>query len=352
MPALLQGNRLSRWFSGIGCIRLTDNQDGGRKKRSKPENNLSYERRSGCQGRRRQEENEEDREPRPPGKLERLQKILSQAGVASRRHAEEMIVAGRVMVNGQVITQLGAKADAAQDHIRVDGKLLQGAERHRYFVLNKPRGYVTTVSDPEGRPTVMEFFAKMGERLYPVGRLDYLSEGLLLVTNDGALANQLTRASLGVEKPTSSRLPVNPRRKNWTYCAAAWRSSAALRGRLRCALPRRRFGRFARATTPGTKWCSPRGAIVNYARCSLPSALCREDPPRGYGPLVLDVEPGKLRELAPEELTVLRLTADGQDKTAPVEDREDAAQRSRPDRRRTRHPAAGARGQTAQEDGR
>ena len=93
-----------------------------------------------------------------PAKLERLQKILSAAGVASRRGAEEMIVAGRVIVNGQVVTQLGSKADAARDHIRVDGKLLHGAERHRYFMLNKPRGYVTTVSDPEHRPTVMEFF--------------------------------------------------------------------------------------------------------------------------------------------------------------------------------------------------
>ncbi len=139
-------------------------------------------------------------QPRPPAKLERLQKILSQAGVASRRHAEELITEGRVQVNGKIVTQLGSKADAGRDHIRVDGKLLHGAERLRYFVLNKPRGYVTTVSDPEGRPTVMEFFAKMSERLYPVGRLDYLSEGLLLVTNDGDLANKLTKASTGVDK--------------------------------------------------------------------------------------------------------------------------------------------------------
>jgi 16S rRNA U516 pseudouridylate synthase RsuA-like enzyme len=139
-------------------------------------------------------------EPRPPAKLERLQKILSQAGIASRRHAEEMITEGRVQVNGKVITELGSKADAGRDHIRVDGKLLQGAERLRYFMLNKPRGYVTTVSDPEGRPTVMQIFSKMSERLYPVGRLDYLSEGLLLVTNDGDLANKLTKAATGVEK--------------------------------------------------------------------------------------------------------------------------------------------------------
>jgi len=105
--------------------------------------------------------------------------------VASRRKAEEMIEQGRVQVNGKVVTALGTKADAGRDHVRVDGKLLQGAERLRYFVLNKPKGFVTTVKDPEGRPTVMQFFDKMRERLYPVGRLDYMSEGLLLVTNDG-----------------------------------------------------------------------------------------------------------------------------------------------------------------------
>ena len=103
--------------------------------------------------------------PRPPAKLERLQKILSQAGVASRRKAEEMIEQGRVQVNGTVVTELGTKADAGRDHIRVDGKLLHGAERLRYFVLNKPKGFVTTVKDPEGRPTVMQFFDKMRERL-------------------------------------------------------------------------------------------------------------------------------------------------------------------------------------------
>ena len=144
-------------------------------------------------------EEESEAEPRP-ARMERLQKILSQAGIASRRHAEEMITEGRVQVNGKVVTELGSKADAERDHIRVDGKLIRGAERLRYFVLNKPRGYVTTVSDPEGRPTVMEFFKKAGERLYPVGRLDYHSEGLLLVTNDGDLANKLTKAATGVEK--------------------------------------------------------------------------------------------------------------------------------------------------------
>src|SRR5579871_4610727 len=145
-------------------------------------------------------DSEEELPPRPAPKLERLQKILAQAGIASRLHAEELITGGRVQINGQVVTVLGTKADPQRDHIRVDGKLLHGAERLRYFMLNKPRGYVTTVTDPEGRPTVMEFFSKTNERLYPVGRLDYLSEGLLLVTNDGELANGLTKAAHNVEK--------------------------------------------------------------------------------------------------------------------------------------------------------
>ena len=146
------------------------------------------------------EAEEAEAAPEPAAKLDRLQKILAQAGIASRRHAEELITEGRVQVNGKVVTELGTKADAVRDHIRVDGKLLQGSERLRYFMLNKPKGFVTTVSDPEHRPTVMEFFTKIKERVYPVGRLDYLSEGLLLMTNDGELANKLTRAASGVEK--------------------------------------------------------------------------------------------------------------------------------------------------------
>ena len=131
---------------------------------------------------------------------ERLQKILANAGVASRRKAEEIIVSGRVSVNGKVVTELGTKADPAGDRIAVDGKPLETAERHLYFLLHKPKGYVTTVSDPQGRPTVMDLLGKLPARVYPVGRLDYASEGLLLLTNDGALAQQLTKAASHVPK--------------------------------------------------------------------------------------------------------------------------------------------------------
>jgi 23S rRNA pseudouridine2605 synthase len=123
---------------------------------------------------------------------ERLQKILSQAGIASRRKAEELIQAGRVTVNGAVITELGSKADLERDHIKVDNKILHAPKRLIYIAVNKPKGCVTTVSDPEGRPTVMHLLRGVKDRVFPVGRLDYNSEGLLLMTNDGEFAHRIT----------------------------------------------------------------------------------------------------------------------------------------------------------------
>src|SRR5579863_5923809 len=131
---------------------------------------------------------------------ERLQKILSQAGVTSRRKAEQLIVEGRVTVNGTAITELGSKADFDSDHIKVDGKLLKKPKRHVYIALNKPKGVVTTVSDPEGRETVMHMMRGVKERVFPVGRLDYHSEGLLLMTNDGEFAHRITAPASHVTK--------------------------------------------------------------------------------------------------------------------------------------------------------
>lgn len=131
---------------------------------------------------------------------ERLQKILSRAGVTSRRKAEEMILEGRIVVNGQVVTELGTKAELGRDHIKVDGKLLREPARLLYLALYKPTGVVTTASDPQGRPTVIDLVQKVKERVFPVGRLDYASEGLLLLTNDGEFANRITSASNHVPK--------------------------------------------------------------------------------------------------------------------------------------------------------
>jgi 23S rRNA pseudouridine2605 synthase len=142
--------------------------------------------------------------------MDRLQKILAAAGVASRRKAEELIASGRVTVNGQVITELGTKADPAKDEIRVDGQSIKREQRLLYFLLHKPKGYVTTTSDPEGRPTVMQLLGPQSERLYPVGRLDYASEGLLLLTNDGTLAQQLTKASSHIPKTYHVKISGRP----------------------------------------------------------------------------------------------------------------------------------------------
>jgi pseudouridine synthase len=131
---------------------------------------------------------------------ERLQKILSRAGIASRRKAEQIIQEGRVTVNGAAITELGSKADLDRDHIKVDGKLLRSPKHLITIALNKPHGVMTTVSDPEGRPTVMDLVRGIKERVYPVGRLDYASEGLLLLTNDGGLANAITSAATHIPK--------------------------------------------------------------------------------------------------------------------------------------------------------
>jgi 23S rRNA pseudouridine2605 synthase len=132
--------------------------------------------------------------------VERLQKILSQAGVASRRASERLMLDGRVTVNGAAVRELGTKADPARDDIRVDGRRVKIADERRYVLLNKPRGYVTTRSDPQRRPTVIDLLRGIREYVYPVGRLDFESEGLLLLTNDGDLAARLTHPRHGVAR--------------------------------------------------------------------------------------------------------------------------------------------------------
>lgn len=132
--------------------------------------------------------------------MERLQKVLANAGVASRRHCEEMILAGRVKVNGEVVKTLGTKVDPEKDKIEVNSELLKIEAPKIYLMLNKPAGYVTTAHDPQGRPTVIDLVADAGVRVYPVGRLDFDTEGLLLLTNDGELTFALTHPKHEVKK--------------------------------------------------------------------------------------------------------------------------------------------------------
>jgi 23S rRNA pseudouridine2605 synthase len=257
-------------------------------------------------------EGEGESRPRPAAKLERLQKILAQAGVASRRRAEELIEQGRVQVNGKVVTELGTKADAGRDHIRVDGKLLHGAERLRYFVLNKPKGFVTTAKDPEGRPTVMQFFEKMKERLYPVGRLDYMSEGLLVVTNDGELANKLTKAASGVEKTYLVKVSGQPTESELDVLRGGVTIERGKPGSPQVRTSPARIRQVRQGDNPWFEVVLIEGRNRELRKMFEEIGHFVEKIRRvGYGPLVLDQEPGNLRELEAEELDDLRKAAEG-----------------------------------------
>ena len=261
---------------------------------------------------------------------ERLQKILARAGIASRRAAETIILEGRVQVNGQTVTELGTRADISRDHVRVDGKLLHGPEPTKYFMVNKPRGYVTTLDDPEHRPTVMQLLGQdkqkktIGEhsklpRLYPVGRLDYLSEGLLLMTNDGDLANKLSKAATGVLKTYLVKVSGAP-----TDAAIDQirRGIMIDRGRLS---DTRSTGRRDRVLTQPAKVEQVRGGDNPWYEVTLTEGRNRQlrkmfeeighhvEKIRriGYGALTLDVPPGGFRELLPGEVQALNRAAAG-----------------------------------------
>jgi 23S rRNA pseudouridine2605 synthase len=288
-----------------------------------------------------------ERAEEPSRAGDRLQKILAQAGVASRRAAEQIILEGRVQVNGETVTELGTKADPTRDHIRVDGKLLQGREPERYFVVNKPRGYVTTMDDPEGRPTVAALLAESAQkkitgehkrlpRLYPVGRLDYLSEGLLLMTNDGGLANRLSKASNGVQKTYLVKVAGKPTGE----ALEQLRQGIMIdRGRLNEV----RAGRRDRIMTQPAKIEQVRSGDNPWFEVTLTEGRNRQlrkmfeevghhvEKIRriGYGALVLDVPPGGFRELTPGEVQALNRAAAGK----PVERKKtmpEAAQLKKP----------------------
>lgn len=146
--------------------------------------------------------------------MERLQKYMARCGVASRRKCEELIVQGRVKVNGRTVKELGVKIDPDADRVEVDGKALKEEKRKVYIMLNKPAGYVTTVRDQFGRPTVLDLVKGVKERIYPVGRLDYDTRGLLLLTNDGKFAHYMTHPSHQIEKVYHATVKGIPSEEN------------------------------------------------------------------------------------------------------------------------------------------
>ncbi len=148
--------------------------------------------------------------------LERIQKILAKTGIASRREAERMVIERRVTVNGRIVETLGFRADLSEDHIKVDGKRVKDFEPKIILLLNKPRGYLSTVKDPKGRPTIMDLLKNVKWRIYPVGRLDFDAEGLLLLTNDGDLAHLLSHPRFSIPKTYLVKVAGVPEEKKLT----------------------------------------------------------------------------------------------------------------------------------------
>jgi 23S rRNA pseudouridine2605 synthase len=241
---------------------------------------------------------------------ERLQKIIAAAGVASRRKAEELISAGRVVVNGQVVTELGTKADPEQDHIRVDGKLLHGPERYTYVALNKPKGYVTTVSDEKKRPTVMDLVGKVKGRVYPVGRLDWASEGLLLMTNDGTLANALMKASSNVPKTYVVKVAGQPDEAKLDKLRRG--VSIAEKGGRRVRTAPARIRLIREGDNPWLEVTIIEGRNRQVRKMFEEVGHHVEKIRRvQYGPLALDVPPGDWRNLTLLEVAKLKTAATG-----------------------------------------
>jgi 23S rRNA pseudouridine2605 synthase len=257
---------------------------------------------------------------------ERLQKIIAAAGIASRRKAEELITAGLVSVNGQTVTELGTKADPHVDRIKINGRPLGGAERHVYLLLNKPKGYVATVTDPEGRPTVLDLVRGVKARVYPVGRLDYLSEGLLLLTNDGELAQKLTHASSHVPKTylvkvsgkpsegaisklrtgvflPAEQTPLKSPEATQNTPSAKRRSKAVHTAPIRIRLMRDSANPWYEITLIEGRNRQIRRMFEQVGHHVEKIKRVR------YGPLELDVEPGKVRHLTSDEVKHLKSSA-------------------------------------------
>ena len=239
-------------------------------------------------------------EPSETRKGERLQKILASAGVAARRSCEQIILDGRVQVNGITVTQLGAKADPIKDEITVDFMPIQ-KEKPIYILLNKPKGYVTTVRDNEGRPTVMALLGGISARVFPVGRLDFNSEGILLMTNDGELAQYLASPGSHVPKTYLVKVHRLPKPETLDELRAGFRLSGR---RLRpCQI------QFAdRQSNPWLKITLTEGRNQQirkmFAAVGHPVHKLKRVQ---FGPLADPaLKPGQWRLLTPDELAVLK----------------------------------------------
>jgi 23S rRNA pseudouridine2605 synthase len=244
--------------------------------------------------------------------MERLQKVMAHAGVGSRRHCEDLIRAGRVFVDGLPVRELGTRVDADQK-IQVDGVLLH-EERHVYWLVNKPRGYLCTNHDPAGRPLAIDLLPHVDHRVYPVGRLDEASEGLLLLTNDGELANRLMHPRFGVEKTYQVLVAGNPAREDLDkLLQGVWLSDGKVRARQVKRLKSQGDSTWVRIVLCEGKNREIRRMLAKQGHKVL--QLKRT----AIGPVELgDLRKGKARKLAMEELTQLRQEVERREKKPAV----------------------------------
>jgi 23S rRNA pseudouridine2605 synthase len=262
----------------------------------------------------------------------RLQKIISQAGLASRRTAESLIADGRVMVNGKTVTGLGSKADPDTDDIRVDGRRVKSAERKRYILLYKPVGYVTTRSDEKRRRTIIDLLGGIREYIYPAGRLDYDTEGLLLLTNDGDLAAALTHPRHGVDRTYEATVAGMPDER----ALEKLREGIPLDGKRTLPAEAELLTR-GRADRDGVIRLTIREGRNRQVRrmCEAIGHPVQKLKRTSFGPLRdRYLKPGQWRELTAAEISLLRNLA-GREASTP-------AQKKTP--RRTHRAAAGPRG--------
>jgi pseudouridine synthase len=240
----------------------------------------------------------------------RLQKLLSMAGIASRRAAEELILEGRVAVNGETVRTLGAKADPARDEVRVDGRRLRFDIRQRYILLHKPTGVVTTRKDPQGRRTVMDLLAGVRDYVYPVGRLDYDSAGLLLMTSDGDLAARLMHPRHAVERVYEAIVAGTPaddaieRLRRGVFLDGERTAPAEVR--------RGRTSGQGRQQTTRLTMTLREGRNRQVRRmCAAVGHPVRQLTRVRMGPIRLgDLRPGRWRDLTPDEVRRLKIVAD------------------------------------------
>src|SRR5918996_2259398 len=284
---------------------------------------------------------------------ERLQKYLARAGVASRRHAEELIAGGHVAVNNATVRELGTKVEPGRDLVTVDGKLVEPAEERAYFILYKPAGVVTTMEDPQGRPTVAEYVKDVGRRVFPVGRLDFDAEGALLFTDDGELAHALTHPSYEVRRTYLAKVKGTPTAES----LGRLREGVRLEDGMAKALEAEVFEATDRNTWIRITVAEGRQHLVKRLCAAIGHPLVRLYRPAHAGISPEGLEPGKLRKLTSEEVARVKAVAGGAapppasislpprrhgrgapgfDRDEEGDDASDSDARSRPERQRER----------------